>query len=98
MINNVSPADPSNPIQASDSNMLSVVLTNELTKILDADTTRIRILLENRSANLCQMTHKPESTTFINLFPDTSWIDSEAAALEFWAKGQGELVIVVWGK
>lgn len=84
--------------QASDSQITSVTLTGTLTKILDANPNRIKVILDNRSDTLCQYSNKGSATKFLEIFPDTAWIENEGASLEFWAKGNGELVVGVWDK
>lgn len=84
--------------QASNSEITTVNLTATLTKILDANPNRIKVILDNRSANLCQYANEGTATSFLELFPDTAWIENEGASLEFWAKGNGELVIGTWDK
>lgn len=98
LINISQEAGNSSTESASSCQIIAVNLTATFSRILDTDSNRIKVFLENRSVNLCEYANSETSTLFFKLFPDTGWIEGEGAALEFWAKGNGQLIIGIWKK
>ncbi|OKH38352.1 hypothetical protein NIES2119_09960 [[Phormidium ambiguum] IAM M-71] len=71
-------------------------VTALLEEIITADPNRKKLFLENRSAENIYIKFGDANTELMAIYPDSAWVEEDAASFSVWAEGNGNLYVAQW--
>lgn len=98
MIFNISPPEQQLDTSVTVTSWLGAIypVTALLSEIITADSNRKKLFLENRSAENIYIKFGDANTEEMTIYPDSAWVEEDAAHFSVWAKGNGNLYIAQW--